>query len=298
MKKFQPQGPVHMTIGRRHRGGRALHDLRLPNPPRLLARRPPTPVSSHSLTGEHPNPSHPASASNFVSSPAACADPHPASRGGARRPPASTASSIAAADVTAAPPPPPGPTPPPEPVVMATVVAEQKVSPTAPPLDVPAPAPPPPKKRKVEEAGFHNSAYYKIRATVADLRVRFVQVYEATDFRNSDAAREILKEIKVVMELAKKMRHDLGATFEPAKPPEKPLAGVVKDGPVEPPPSAENNHAPQTEKMGETPSSEIAQGSCVTGGSPIGWNFLVWPGGEVVYYGRTKEVFRAGQAEN
>jgi hypothetical protein len=105
-------------------------------------------------------------------------------------------------------------------------------------------------------------------------------------------------EIKVVMELAKKMRHDLGATFEPAKPPEKPLAGVVKDGPVEPPPSAENNHAPQTEKMGETPRSEIAQGSCVTGGSPIGWNFLVWPGGEVVYYGRTKEVFRAGQAEN
>ncbi|XP_052145097.1 uncharacterized protein LOC127764283 [Oryza glaberrima] len=203
-----------------------------------------------------------------------------------------------AADVAAAPPPPPGPTPPPEPVVTATVVAEQKVSPTAPPLDVPAPAPPPPKKRKVEEAGFHNSAYYKIRATVADLRVRFVQVYEATDFRNSDAAREILKEIKVVMELAKKMRHDLGATFEPAKPPEKPLAGVVKDGPVEPPPSAENNHAPQTEKMGETPSSEIAQGSCVTGGSPIGWNFLVWPGGEVVYYGRTKEVFRAGQAEN
>lgn len=81
-----------------------------------------------------------------------------------------------AADVTAAPPPPPGPTPPPEPVVTATVVAEQKVSPTAPPLDVPAPAPPPPKKRKVEEAGFHNSAYYKIRATVADLRVRFVQV--------------------------------------------------------------------------------------------------------------------------
>ncbi|XP_015647392.1 uncharacterized protein [Oryza sativa Japonica Group] len=45
----------------------------------------------HSLTGEHSNPSHPASASasNFVSSPAACADPHPASRGGARRPPSS-----------------------------------------------------------------------------------------------------------------------------------------------------------------------------------------------------------------
>ncbi|KAL5207924.1 hypothetical protein ABZP36_032359 [Zizania latifolia] len=238
----------------------------------------------------------------------------------------------AAADI-AAPPPAPEATATATATAMATVVAEQKVSHTAPQPDVPAP-PPPAKKRKLEEVGFHTSSYYKIRAAVADLRVRFVQVYEATDFRNNDAACEILKEIKVVMELSKKMRLDLGgATFEPAKPPEKPLAGAVKDGQTEPAPSGEKNHVPQTgqtkicpniandgaqtnpnlegaaEKMvEETQSSEIAdhpkeldeiaQGSCVTGGSPIGWNFLVWPGGKVVYYGLTKEEFLARQAAN
>uniref|UniRef100_A0A0D9VJ74 Uncharacterized protein n=1 Tax=Leersia perrieri TaxID=77586 RepID=A0A0D9VJ74_9ORYZ len=205
--------------------------------------------------------------------------------------------------------PPPGPPPPPEPTLAATVGAEVKVSHTAPPPDVPAPPPPPPaKKRKLDEIGFTNTAYYKIRAIVADLRVHFVQVNRATDFRNSDAAREILKDIKTVMDLSKKMMNDLGVTFETTKPPEKPLAGAVKDGPAEPQPSVENNHASKTEKIEETQSSkiedhpkeldEIAQGSYVTGGSPIGWNFLVWPGGEVVYYGRTKEVFRASQAEN
>ena len=44
---------------------------------------------------------------------------------------------------------------------------------TAAPPPVPAPAP---RKRKLEEAGFHTSECYKIRAVVADLRVRFVQV--------------------------------------------------------------------------------------------------------------------------
>jgi hypothetical protein len=33
-----------------------------------------------------------------------------------------------------------------------------------------------PWKRKLEEVGFHHSPYYKIRAAVADLRGRFLQV--------------------------------------------------------------------------------------------------------------------------
>ncbi|KAG8059969.1 hypothetical protein GUJ93_ZPchr0002g23032 [Zizania palustris] len=100
----------------------------------------------------------------------------------------------AAADIAA--PPPPAPEATATATAMDTVVAEQKVSPTAPQPDVPAP-PAAAKKRKLEEVGFHTSAYYKIRAAVADLRVRFVQVYEATDFQNNDAACEILKAIEV-----------------------------------------------------------------------------------------------------
>ena len=34
----------------------------------------------------------------------------------------------------------------------------------------------------------------------------------------------------------------------------------------------------------------LPQGSYVIGGSPIGWNFLVWPGCKAVYYGLTKAV--------
>ncbi|KAL5206228.1 hypothetical protein ABZP36_034437 [Zizania latifolia] len=53
-------------------------------------------------------------------------------------------------------------------------------------------------------------------------------------------------EIKVVMELSKKMSIDLGgATLEPVKPREKPLAGIVKDEQAELAPSVEKNHVPQ-----------------------------------------------------
>ncbi|PWZ26829.1 hypothetical protein Zm00014a_023561 [Zea mays] len=138
-----------------------------------------------------------------------------------------------AVDITAPPPTPPSAEP------AAAPAPDQKVSPpppapqpdTAAPPPVPAPAP---RKRKLEEAGFHTSECYKIRAVVADLRVRFVQVCQATDFRNTDPAREILKEINVVMDLSKKMRLKLGATSEPVKPLEKPSAGFVKDELVKP----------------------------------------------------------------
>ncbi|KAM0849131.1 hypothetical protein ACQ4PT_053915 [Festuca glaucescens] len=249
----------------------------------------------------------------------------PAATADTAAPPPAPAPAPASADTAAPPPPPP-----------ATDPAVHMAAPTAPP-DTAAGPPPPlppapefaakvsyhlphfpphpdapaPKKRKLEEAGFHASPYYKIRATVADLRLRFIQVHEGTDFRKSDAAREILREIKTVMELSKKMRLDLSASSEPVKPLEKPLAGAVKDGPTEPIPSVERNQVPQTASAAEKITEEIqrsemanhpkhlgksVQGSYVVGGSPIGWNFLVWPGGKIIYYGLTKEAFRTRQA--
>lgn len=38
---------------------------------------------------------------------------------------------------------------------------------------------------------------------------------------------------------------------------------------------------------------EAFQGTYVIGGSKLGWNFLVYPGSEPVYYGVTKESFLA-----
>jgi hypothetical protein len=55
----------------------------------------------------------------------------------------------------------------------------------------------------------------------------------------------------------------------------------------------------QSSEMANHPKhlGKIVQGSYVVGGSPIGWNFLVWPSsGKIIYYGLTKEVFRTRQA--
>lgn len=37
-------------------------------------------------------------------------------------------------------------------------------------------------------------------------------------------------------------------------------------------------------------------GTYVVGGSAFGWNFITFPGNQAVYYGMTKEAFRATQA--
>ncbi|XP_051218689.1 uncharacterized protein [Lolium perenne] len=204
------------------------------------------------------------------------------------------------------------------------------------------PPPPPalfsaaaPKKRKLEEVGFHHSPYYKIRVAVANLRGRFLQVCRATDFRKEDAALEILKEIKVVMELSKKMRLDISAAAaEPIKPLDIPAARAVQNKTAGEVPSVAKNQVPQAQidqdamflhntggkvplkhassqaaTMGiqrESNASEIAnrtnqlgdgvKGSYVIGGSPMGWNFRMWPGGKAVYYGLSKAEWLALQA--
>ncbi|KAM3388884.1 hypothetical protein ACQJBY_011177 [Aegilops geniculata] len=161
----------------------------------------------------------------------------------------------------------------------------------------------PPKKRKLEELGFHDSPYYRIREAVASLRGRFLQVCQATDSQKKAAALEILKEIKVVMELSKKMRLDISAAAEPAKPSDLRAARDVKNKPAGKVASGGKNQVPhreanpsETANHGNQLLGERLQGSYVVGGSPMGWNFLMWPGGKAVYYGLTKAEWLARQA--
>ncbi|CAM0903407.1 unnamed protein product [Alopecurus aequalis] len=217
----------------------------------------------------------------------------------------------------------------------ATPTSEPTVDmkpPPPPPLSA-AEAGAPPKRRKLEEVGFHHSPYYQIRAAVANLRGRFLQVCRATDSQKEDAALEILKEIKVVMELSKKMRLEISAAAEPVKPVDIPIVRDVKNKPAEKVPSGVvKNQVPQigqdamflhntgvkvplkpvgsqTAAVGiqrVAKSSEVAnrtnhsgerlQGSYVIGGSPMGWNFRMWPGGKAVYYGLSKAEWLARQA--
>ena len=130
------------------------------------------------------------------------------------------------------------------------------------------------------------------------------------------------------MELPKKAWLDLSSTAQPVKPFNKPAARAPEDKPAGNIPSAEKSQIPPTSLAenfmhsigGDVPikpdNSDTAphkllvetkkrlrpskttyhtvqqgglpQGSYVIGGSPIGWNFLVWPGCKAVYYGLTK----------
>ncbi|KAM3369339.1 hypothetical protein ACQJBY_017316 [Aegilops geniculata] len=186
-----------------------------------------------------------------------------------------------------------------------TAAFDTKPPPSPPPPPPPLPSGPhaPPKKRKLEELGFHDSPYYRIREAVASLRGRFLQVCQATDSQKKDAALEILKEIKVVMELSKKMRLDISAAAEPAKPSDIRAVRDVKNKPAGKVPSGGKNQAPhreanpsETANHGNQLLGGRLQGSYVVGGSPMGWNFLMWPGGKAVYYGLTKAEWLARQA--
>ncbi|KAJ1272228.1 hypothetical protein BS78_06G186800 [Paspalum vaginatum] len=191
----------------------------------------------------------------------------------------------------------------------------------------------PPEKRKVEEVGFQRSPYYTMRETIANLRGRFLQVCQGTDSQKKDAAVEILKEMKDVMELCKKTHLDLSSAAEPVKLYDKLAARTSEDKPAGKVPSGEKNLDPPTSmagnfvhntgggvpmkpdnsdttahrlpvktKNGDKPSKitdytkqqgRLPQGSYVIGGSPVGWNFLMWTGSKSVYYGLTKAEWLA-----
>ncbi|KQJ83997.1 hypothetical protein BRADI_5g18047v3 [Brachypodium distachyon] len=151
----------------------------------------------------------------------------------------------------------------------------------------------PPKKRKLEEVGFQVSPYYKIRAAIANLRGRFLQVCQATDFQKKDAALEILK-VRAAMnkptgEVLYGEKNQVPQVVQ-EKVPLEPVSSqtAAKGIPFGIQQEAVKN---QTNHQGER-----VQGTYVFGGSPIGWNFRTWPGGKAVYYGPTRAEWLARQA--
>lgn len=142
--------------------------------------------------------------------------------------------------------------------------------------------------------------------------------------------------MKDVIELSKKTRLDLSAVAEPVKPFDKHAARAPEDNRARKVLSAEKSLVPPTRLAGNfvhstcggvplKPDSSdtiahgvqvntkkragpskiagyteqqggLPQGSYVIGGSPIGWNFLMWPGSKAVYYGLTKAEWLARQS--
>ncbi|KAF2935287.1 hypothetical protein DAI22_04g221000 [Oryza sativa Japonica Group] len=172
------------------------------------------------------------------------------------------------------------PPPPPPPPSESTPTSDPKPPPPPPTSSTAAP-----KKRKLEEVGFHHSPYYNIRAAVANLRGRFIQLCKGTDTQKKDAALEILKEIKVLMELSKEMRLDLPTAAGPVKLMDEPTSRDARNMPAGKIPPGEKNQVRPADQAASFmhSSGQCLQGSYIVGGSPIGWNFLMWPGSSTRY---------------
>lgn len=192
-----------------------------------------------------------------------------------------------------------------------------------------------PDSKKRKHVGFRDSEYVKVRALVKELRPFFMEVLHAPDFKNSKAAYEIQKRMKTMLELTKQL-NETTSTLKPNKVHEQPLHGAVleqnEDKKMEvekqttqpqpqPPPQSQPQPQPQPQphpqpsetvsasgnsemvtkqkvesKVMEKLRTEVSRGTFVVGGSPVGWNFLLYPGTKLAYYGRTKESVLASRA--
>uniref|UniRef100_A0A1D1YXZ7 Uncharacterized protein n=1 Tax=Anthurium amnicola TaxID=1678845 RepID=A0A1D1YXZ7_9ARAE len=244
------------------------------------------------------------------SPPAVRSAPSPAVRGAPMATPAPSSAPTALPAPTAAP---RGPAAAPrEP--MAPPAAPSAPSTTAAPAATSVPsAPPPPataghlqsggaRKRKLENSELQNSTYFKIRAIVRDLRPAFIEVLRAPDFRNCKAAYDIQRQIKMLLELSKQLRIEQAGQPQLDKPPNVLETDRERTSKPDIAPASIANRAGKDTSIPEEIISEARglekqlqgyQGTYIVGGSPMGWNFLVYRGSEPVYYGVTKEAFRS-----
>ncbi|KAL2478768.1 hypothetical protein Fot_47782 [Forsythia ovata] len=129
-----------------------------------------------------------------------------------------------------------------------------------------------------------------MRALLRDLRPHFIEVLKTPDFRNCKAADEIRQGMKVMMDLYKEM------TAESIK--LERCNNVPRNIEDEQKPKEHKKRAKLAEISTpdgtlNKPSDQLQVGSYIVGGSAFGWNFVTFHGSKAVYYGRTKESFRA-----
>uniref|UniRef100_A0A7N0UY06 Uncharacterized protein n=1 Tax=Kalanchoe fedtschenkoi TaxID=63787 RepID=A0A7N0UY06_KALFE len=136
-------------------------------------------------------------------------------------------------------------------------------------------------------AAFPKSAYFQMRALVRDLKPKFLEVLKDPAYKNSDVAQEIRQKMDQLMQLYKQV------TAEP----DFSTKNNVPDANATPKQGQEAHATPSLRVPGKPPAEEFrVPGTYVVGGSAFGWNFITFPGNQAVYYGMTKEAFRATQA--
>ncbi|XP_073146856.1 uncharacterized protein [Henckelia pumila] len=149
------------------------------------------------------------------------------------------------------------------------------------------------RKRSLEQ--FQDSPYYKLRVALKDLRPHFIQVLKTPDFHNCDAADKIRDGMRVMMDLYQEITSE-SSPLEKCTTVPKDSSGDTRDGP-KPMELQENAKSAENipfDEVGPTIISDHGpQGTYIVGGSAFGWNFVTFLENQSVYYGRTKESFRA-----
>ncbi|KAL3743508.1 hypothetical protein ACJRO7_018752 [Eucalyptus globulus] len=161
------------------------------------------------------------------------------------------------------------------------------------------PLPPPNKKRPLDaDASVQNSKYFRMRAVLGDLRPHFIEVLRTPDFRNSEAAEEIRKQVKLLMDLYTQITGNSAPEVQPS---------TAENRNVSKAPDSKSKEQQEQKSSKPSDSKPFQSGSAsekqrpdddgkLVGASAFGWNFVTFPGNEPVYYGMTKESFRAAQA--
>ncbi|KAG0448886.1 hypothetical protein HPP92_021735 [Vanilla planifolia] len=160
------------------------------------------------------------------------------------------------------------------------------------------------KNIKLDHAAFHNSKYFKIRSIVKDLRPFFVEVSQTPDFRKSGAAQEIQRGMKNMIELIKELRSESASvTNHKETSVEHTSSETIKeehgDKQEEREKQAQNSQSGMKNEVPKqmiSPGEQELQDPFLVGGSPVGWNFLIYSCGKPVYYGVSKETARARHA--
>ncbi|KAK2415790.1 hypothetical protein QL285_038245 [Trifolium repens] len=132
------------------------------------------------------------------------------------------------------------------------------------------------RKRPLDSNSNSNSNYFKIRALVRDLRPHFIQVLQTPDYKNCKASHEIRDQLKIVLKVYDDLKADVVSLKQQPQRFKSPEQTQVEKAFVRP-------------SVGE---DSQTSGTYVIGGSAFGWNFIMFPAMDSVYYGRTKEQFR------
>ncbi|KAI0510003.1 hypothetical protein KFK09_010603 [Dendrobium nobile] len=176
------------------------------------------------------------------------------------------------------------------------------------------------RKRKLDHDGFRMSKYFKICSIVKEMRPFFVEVSRTPNFRDGKVSHEIQIRMKSLIELTKQLRTETSIAKCCETPAKEPLSVVVKEENIEkhpeghkqalPPPlpgedpaasvnAIENGIREKNEGLEELQNINEREFTepFLVGASPIGWNFLVYPGKKPVFYGISKETTLAQRAK-